>query len=66
MFRKLSYMQSKALVVDHKVLSSDETVRLHCIEQRDVPGRIARGKRQHAYAINSARLRTRREWPCNG
>jgi hypothetical protein len=54
MFRKLPDAQSKTLVVDHKVLSRDQTVRLHGIEQRDVPGGIALGKRQFAQAINPA------------
>ena len=64
MFRKLLDAQSKALVVDHKVLSGDQTVRLHRIEQRDVPGRIARGKVQVTETINSTwLLRTRHQRP---
>ena len=54
MFRKLLDAQSKTLIVDHKVLSGDQTVRLHRIEQRDVPGRIPWSKVQTTEVINPA------------
>ena len=55
-FRKLLDAQSKTLAVDYEVLPINETIRLHRIEQGDVPWRVAWTKVQITEAINPARL----------
>jgi hypothetical protein len=63
--RKLVDAQSKTVIVDHKILPIDETVRLHRVEKRGILRRLAWTQMQITEAINTTRLlRARSERPC--
>ena len=63
---KRANAQPKARVINYKVLPSDETIRLHCIEKRGIVRPIARTQVQVTQAIGSPRfLRHCSERPCD-